>query len=240
MLHRGGGALSSMNRYQKLEKLIGIKFKNRKLLNTVFIHKSYLNEYKGSNLEPNERLEFLGDAVLELVITEFLYQNYPNPEGELTAWRSALVKGAHLANIARKLNLGDCLYLSQGEERSFGREKNFILANTFEALLGAIYLEKGYAAAHRFISKFVLVHLEEILEKGLYLDSKSHLQEIAQAKFNITPTYRVFKEEGPDHKRIFTVSVYLKEKPIGEGKGRSKQEAEQKAARDALEKKKWK
>ncbi|MBN2096282.1 ribonuclease III [Candidatus Peregrinibacteria bacterium] len=225
--------------YKKLEKQIGLKFKDWHLLRMAFIHRSYLNEHKDSKFESNERLEFLGDAVLELVVTEHLYSNYPNPEGELTNWRSALVKGEMLAKIARELNLGDYLYLSHGEENSGGREKDYLLANTFEALIGMIYLELGYEKAKGFIQKFLLIHLEGILKKGAHIDSKSKFQEIAQDKLGITPVYQLLHDEGPDHDKIFTMGAYIEDRIVGKGNGSSKQTAEQKAAEDALKRLKW-
>jgi ribonuclease-3 len=199
---------------------------------------SYLNENKDL-AHDNERLEFLGDAVLELLVTEFLYKTYPNPEGELTNWRSALVKGSHLATIARKLNLGEYLVLSHGEEKSGGRTKNYILANTFEALLGAIYLEHGYETAHQFVDKFVLIYLEDILEKGLHIDPKSRFQELAQEKMSLTPYYKVMEESGPDHAKKFVTALYVGEEEIARGEGSSKQSAEQDAALNGLRAKGW-
>lgn len=225
--------------YKKLEEQIGLKFKDYKLLRQAFVHRSYLNEHRGSKLESNERLEFLGDAVLELVVTEYLYLNYPNPEGELTNWRSALVKGEMLAKIATELNLGEYLFLSHGEEKSGGRKKDYLLANTFEAVIGVIYLELGYEMAKGFISKFLLVHLEDILETGSHIDSKSRLQEMAQEKVGTTPSYELQHEEGPDHDKIFTMGAFIGERMVGKGGGGSKQVAEQKAAEDALKRLKW-
>ena len=225
--------------YKKLEKQIGIIFKDYNLLKTAFIHRSYINEHKNNNLEHNERLEFLGDAVLELVVTEHLYSNYPNPEGDLTNWRSALVKGEMLAKIASKLSLGEYLFLSRGEENSGGRKKDYLLANVFEALIGVIYLELGYKKVKKFIEKFLLVHLENILETGAHIDAKSHLQEIAQDKVGVTPNYQLLHEEGPDHNKIFTMGAYIGERNVGKGKGSSKQMAEQMAAEDALKRLKW-
>lgn len=225
--------------YKKLEKKIGIKFKNDALLRTAFVHRSYLNEHKSSTFEHNERLEFLGDAVLELVVTEYLYKNYPNPEGDLTNWRSALVKGEMLAKIASELELGEFLFLSHGEERSGGREKNYLLANTFEALIGVIYLEFSYAKARDFIAKFLLVHLSEILRKGDHIDAKSHFQETVQDKVGVTPTYTLIHEEGPDHSKEFVMGAYVEDRLVGKGSGPSKQIAEQKAAEDALKRLKW-
>jgi ribonuclease-3 len=190
-------------------------------------------------MESNERLEFLGDAVLELIVTEYLYLNYPNPEGELTNWRSALVKGEMLAKISQELELGEHLYLSHGEENSGGREKDYLLANTFEAIIGVIYLELGYEKAKKFIEKFLLVHLESILEKGEHIDSKSKFQEIAQEKVGVTPVYQLVHDEGPDHDKMFTMGAYIEDRIVGKGKGSSKQAAEQKAAEDALMRLKW-
>lgn len=225
--------------YKKLEEQIGIKFKDYHLLRNAFVHRSYLNEHRDSEYESNERLEFLGDAVLELVVTEYLYLNYPNPEGELTNWRSALVKGEMLAKIAIELKLGDYLFLSHGEEKSGGRKKDYLLANTFESLVGVIYLELGYEMAKAFIEKFLLVHLEGILIKGDHIDSKSRLQELAQEKVGETPSYELQHTEGPDHDKIFTMSAYIGTRMVGKGKGGSKQLAEQEAAEDALKRLKW-
>lgn len=225
--------------YQDLEKQLELTFKDQALLKQAFMHRSYLNEHKGSNFESNERLEFLGDAVLELVVTEYLYNNYPNPEGELTNWRSALVKGEMIAKIARELDLGKYLLLSRGEERSGGRSKDYLLANTFEALIGVIYLQFGYDDSRTFISKFLLVHLETILEEGSHIDAKSKFQELAQEKVGVTPVYQLLHDEGPDHDKTFTMGAYIEDKIVGKGKGSSKQSAEQKAAADALERLKW-
>lgn len=227
-------------RYQQLEEKISIKFKDLDLIDTAFVHKSYLNENRDKKTEHNERLEFLGDAVLELVVTEFLYKQFPEKnEGELTNWRSALVKGANLAIIAKDLNLGSYLYLSRGEELSNGREKDYILANTVECIIGAIYLDQGYEVSHQFIHKFVIDRLETILEKKLHIDAKSHFQELAQEKLNITPEYRLVSEEGPDHDKTFRMGAYLEEELIADGQGSSKQKAEQDAARNALKAKGW-
>ncbi len=228
-----------MKNYKDFEKLIGVKFKNKALLDMAFVHKSYLNEANDKE-EHNERLEFLGDAVLELVVTEFLYKNYGNPEGELTNWRSALVRGANLAEIAKRLELSKYLYLGRGEEKSGGREKGYILANTVEALIGAIFLDQGYKKSHVFINKFIISYLGEILEEGLHVDPKSRFQEIAQAKFNLTPEYKLVKESGPDHSKAFIMGAFIGDKKYGEGKGPSKQQAEQNAASDAMDKKGWK
>jgi ribonuclease III len=225
--------------YSKLEKQIGIKFKNHDLLRTAFVHRSYMNEHKDCGWEHNERVEFLGDAVLELVVTEYLYSHFPNPEGDLTNWRSALVKGETLSKIARSLNLGDILYLSKGEEHSGGRSKDYLLANALEALIGVLYLEQGYKKAQKFIEKFLLVHLEGILKKGEHIDAKSRLQELAQERVMVTPSYQLLHDEGPDHEKTFTMGAYIGDRIVGKGKGGSKQIAEQKAAEDALKRLKW-
>jgi len=225
--------------YAKLEKKIGIKFKNQDLLRTAFVHRSYLNEHKDSGWEHNERVEFLGDAVLELVATEYLYSHFPNPEGDLTNWRSALVKGETLSKIARELGLGDYLYLSKGEEHSGGREKDYLLANVFEALIGVTYLQHGYAKAQKFIEKFLLGHLEGILKKGEHIDAKSRLQELAQERVMVTPSYQLIHDEGPDHDKTFTMGAYIGDRIVGKGNGGNKQAAEQKAAEDALKRLKW-
>lgn len=214
---------------------IKIEFKNPNLLRQVFVHRSYLNENIGFNLDHNERLEFLGDAVLELVITEYLYKNYPNPEGELTNLRSALVKGSMLSAIAQELEMEKYLYLSRGETKSEGRSRQLILANTLEALIGAIYLDKGYKIAFGFLKTHLVKKLPEIINKKLYLDPKSHLQEVAQEQKGVTPVYRVLSEHGPDHAKSFIVGCYLNERLIGEGSGSSKQIAESAAASSALE-----
>lgn len=229
-----------INRYEALEQKIKITFFNRDLLDTAFVHKSYINEHRDRKKDHNERLEFLGDAVLELVVTDFLYRSYPSQgEGVLTNWRSALVKGKHLAEISQKLDLGLYLYLSRGEERSGGRKKNFILANTLEALIGAIYLDRDYEAAHAFIDEFILKQLGSILEKGQHIDAKSRFQEISQEVEGVTPEYKLVKEEGPDHDKNFTMGAYINGVLVAEGGGSSKQNAEQKAAEAALKVKKW-
>jgi len=223
----------------KLEKTIGVTFKNKDLLKTAMVHRSYLNEHPKFELDQNERLEFLGDAVLELVVTENIYLNYPNPEGELTNWRASLVNSKMLAKIAQKLSLEEQLYLSRGEQKDTGKARQYILANAVESVIGAIYLDQGWDASKEFIEKFFLVELPEILEKKLYLDPKSNFQEIAQEKTGITPSYKVLKEEGPDHNKIFEVAAYLKDEQISIGTGSSKQEAQEAAAKSALELEEW-
>lgn len=217
------------------EKKNKLSFKNQNLLKQVFVHRSFLNENPSFSLDHNERLEFLGDAVLELIVTEYLYKNFPNPEGELTNWRSALVKGERLSQVAANLNMNDYLYLSRGEKQSSGKSRQLILANALEALIGAIYLDKGYTKTQNFIRENLLIHLDEILEKKLYRDAKSSLQELSQEKLGITPIYNVIEESGPDHNKHFTVGIYIAEKMIGKGVGSSKQEAEQDAAKSGLE-----
>ncbi len=230
-----------INRYSELEKQIKVTFTDEDLLDHAFIHKSYMNEYKGDDKTDNERLEFLGDAVLELTVTEYLFKTYPHkPEGELTNLRSALVKGKNLAKVANELKLGNYLYLSKGEEKSGGRKKNYILANTLESLIGAMYLDKGYRVAHQFIGNFILTSLERILEQGLHIDAKSHFQELSQEEFDITPEYRLLNESGPDHSKRFVMGAYLNDKMVGEGEGSSKQNAEEEAARDSLVNVDWK
>jgi len=229
-----------INRYEGLEKNLNFKFKDPKLLDLAFVHKSYVNEHRDKKKENNERLEFLGDAVLELVVTEYLYKNFPTRgEGVMTNWRSALVKGKHLAEIAVKLDLGFFLYLSRGEERSGGRKKNYILANTLEALIGAIYLDQGYKVSHEFIDNMILAQLGSILEQGLHIDSKSRLQEIAQDQLGFTPAYEMLEAQGPDHEKEFVMGAYINGELIGRGSGSSKQKAEQSAAESALKAKNW-
>ena len=223
-----------------LETNIGTTFKNKDLLKQAFIHRSYLNENRTVKLEHNERLEFLGDAVLELVITDYLYKKYPEKnEGDLTAYRSSLVNSNTLSDAAEKIGLNAFLLLSKGEAKDTGRARQFILANTFEALVGAIYLDQGYDAANTFIASQLFDLIEDIVEKNKYIDSKSKFQEQAQEKVGITPSYKLIKETGPDHNKIFTVGVYLREDLVVTGDGKSKQEAEQDAAEKALEQKGW-
>lgn len=223
----------------ELQDKIDVHFTDEKLLTLAFIHKSFVNEHEEEQ-GYNERLEFLGDAVLELAVTHFLYENYPDqPEGQLTNWRSALVKGKNLARVSRAMNLGQYLLLSRGEELSGGREKDYILANTMEALIGAIYMDKGFEAANQFILKNIVILLTEIIAQGLNVDSKSHVQELAQEKFSLTPTYELLGESGPDHDKVFEMGIFLGKELAGKGQGPSKQEAEQSAARDALKQKGW-
>jgi len=223
----------------ELEQKIGFEFKDKDLLLAALTHRSYLNENPKWHLDHNERMEFLGDAVLELVVTEYLYKNYPNPEGEMTNWRAALVNANILSKITGEFDLNDYVLLSRGEAKDTGRARQYILANAIEALIGAIYLDQGYEPCEKFIARFVLKELPMIIEKRLYRDAKSSFQEIAQDKVGITPTYEVLKEWGPDHARNFEVGVFLEKELIGQGQGPSKQEAQQSAAEDALAKKNW-
>jgi ribonuclease-3 len=223
----------------QLQDKIDAHFTDETLLTLAFIHKSYVNEHENEEGH-NERLEFLGDAVLELSVTHYLYKNYPDqPEGQLTNWRSALVKGKNLARVSRSLELGQYLLLSRGEELSGGREKDYILANTMESLIGAIYLDKGFEMANEFILKNIVILLKEIIEQGLNVDAKSHVQELAQEKLSLTPTYELLSESGPDHDKIFEMGIYFGAELAGKGAGPSKQEAEQAAAHNALKEKGW-
>ena len=222
--------------YSKLENKIKINFKNQDFLQIALTHRSYLNENRSYALPHNERLEFLGDAVLELVTTEYLYRNFENPEGELTNLRSALVNYRLLSEIAREIGLDDFILLSRGETKDTGRARQVILANAIEALIGAIYLDQGLEAAKDFINAFVLIKLPAILKEQSYLDAKSSLQEIIQEKVSITPDYKVISESGPDHAKTFVVGVYIDDRLIGQGVGPSKQDAEVEAAKNALSK----
>jgi len=217
-----------------------VRFKDKNLLKQAFTHRSYLNENPDSSLQHNERLEFLGDAVLELVVTESLYKNYKDkPEGELTTWRAALVNAKMLAVVAKDLKLGDYLLLSHGEARETGKARDYILANATEALLGALYLDQGLKVCNKVIERYVLSKLPQVLKEKLFEDAKSQFQELAQEKTGITPNYQVLREWGPDHEKHFRVGVTIEKELIARGEGTSKQEAEQDAARAALEKKEW-
>ena len=227
------------DRISQLEAKIGFEFKNKDLLLQALTHRSYLNENPKVGLDHNERLEFLGDAVLELVVTEYLYNNYPNPEGEMTNWRAALVNAVMLSKISNEFDLNDFVLLSRGEARDTGRARQYILANAIEALIGAIFLDQGYEPCQKFIGRFVLKELPDIIEKRLYRDPKSLFQEEAQERVGITPTYEVTEEWGPDHARNFKIGVFLEKEMAGIGQGPSKQEAQQDAASDALRKKGW-
>lgn len=229
-----------MDDYKDLQKRLGLKFKNLDLLKMSVIHRSYLNEHKGVGLEHNERLEFLGDAVLELITTEYLYNNYPNPEGELTNWRASLVNSKMLADISRLIGIETFIKMSKGERQDANpKARNYILANALEAVIGAIYLDQGLKASKKFITDKILIKLPHILENNLYVDAKSKFQEKAQELFSITPVYKVISESGPDHNKYFQVGAFLNEELIAQGEGSSKQEAQMSAAENALEAKGW-
>ncbi len=225
--------------FSKLEKKINITFSNKDLLKQAFVHRSYLNEHKSFELDHNERLEFLGDAVLELVVTEYLYNNFPNPEGELTNWRASLVNSKMLSKIGTKIGYDKLLFLSRGEQKDTGKARQYILADAMESLIGAIYLDQGWDQAKQFIHEFILKELPEIFEKKLYLDPKSSFQEMAQEKTGVTPNYKVMSETGPDHEKTFEIGAFLKNELIASGEGLSKQEAQEDAARNALDKMGW-
>jgi len=238
--------LANKNNYSEMqfdtfEDKIGVSFRDKSLLRQAFTHRSYINEFRVDKLEHNERLEFLGDAVLELATTDFLYKQYPDKnEGELTSLRAAVVNAITLSDIATSLGMDEYLLLSKGERKDTGKARQYILANTIEALIGAIYLDRGYDTAEEFITRTISSRLKGILEKGVWTDAKSLFQEKAQDQLGATPLYKVLKEIGPDHDKQFTSGVYLRDNLTGTGQGKSKQEAEQAAARDALQKKGWK
>jgi len=222
-----------------LAQKIGVSFKNIKLLEQAVTHRSFLNENRSYELDHNERLEFLGDAVLELVVTEHLFNNFTNPEGELTSWRAALVNGEMLSQVAREMGVDEYLLMSKGEAKDTGRARVYLLANAFEAITGAIYLDQGYDTVKDFILKKVVVKLDDILKNKSYMDPKSYFQEKAQETEKVTPSYRVTKEWGPDHDKHFVMGVYLGDKLVAEGEGDSKQDAQREAARKGLEVKDW-
>ncbi len=230
-----------MKNFSLLEKKINIYFKNKDFLVHAFCHRSYLNENPGFYLGNNERLEFLGDAVLELIVTIYLYEKYSKkPEGELTNWRAALVNSKMLSEVSRELGFNDYLLLSCGEEKETGKARQCILANTFEAFIGALYLDQGYESCKKFIEKSLIKEkLSSIIEQKLFEDDKSVFQEKAQEKTGITPVYEVMKEWGPDHEKHFDIGVFLGKEMVANGEGSSKQEAEEAAAKNALEIKKW-
>lgn len=215
-------------------KSLGGSFKDPKYLLLAFTHRSYLNEHRKSAGEHNERLEFLGDAVLELIVTEYLYHNFPEPEGILTNWRSALVRTESLSAAAQKLGFEPYLRLSRGERNGSERARMQILANTFESVIGAIYLDRGYKPAKTFVEKHIVSTLDAILHNDLWRDPKSKLQEVAQSEDNMTPSYRVIDEDGPDHDKTFTIGVFIGDEIKGQGTGPSKQAAQQAAAEQAL------
>lgn len=229
-----------MKDFTPFETAIGVSFNDKKVLQHAFIHRSYINENPRSGLEHNERLEFLGDAVLELVVTDYLFRTYPSsPEGELTAYRSAIVNAVIIAEVASALGMNEYLLLSKGEAKDTGRARSTILANTYESFVGALYIDQGYAPCRDFIMRTLLPRLDEIIAKKSWKDAKSWVQEEAQERLGVTPSYKVVAENGPDHDKHFTIGIFFGDKKIAEGKGRSKQEGEQKAATAALEAKGW-
>ena len=222
---------------EKLEKKLGVSFENKDLLTEALTHRSYLNEYPQWRLPHNERLEYLGDAVLELIVSEALFGEFPNhPEGKLTVLRAALVNYQMLARVAEKINLDDFILMSRGERKDTGKAREVILANAIEAVIGAMYLDQGILKVAAFVKKHVMNNLDEVMKTKSYRDAKSELQEVVQEKLRITPTYRVLEESGPAHKRIFKMGVYFGDKFVAEGVGASKQEAELAAAKNALKK----
>ena len=224
----------------QLQKILDVTFTDRRVLLSAVTHRSYLNEHRDATWDHNERLEFLGDAVLELVVTDFLFAEYPDkPEGELTAIRAALVNTVSLSAASEKLGVNDFLLMSKGEAKDMGRARQYILANAFEACIGAIYIDQGYEAVKTFIAGRLFPKTEEIVRKRLWQDAKSRFQELAQEHASVTPTYETVGQSGPDHDRVFTVGVFLRQEKVAEGSGRSKQEAEQEAALKAVEAKGW-
>lgn len=224
-----------MKDFLPLEKILGVHFKDENLLKCALTHRSYLNEHPECSQDHNERLEFLGDAVLECVVSDFLYNNFKKPEGEMTNLRAALVKSETLSDIAQKIKIENFLFLSKGERNDEGRARRYILANALEAIIGAIYIDQGIEEARKFIEDKILSHLKEILKRGEIKDPKSRFQEISQEKFNITPNYKVLRKEGPDHQKEFLVGAYIEKRLVTKGRGFSKQEAEEEAATKALQ-----
>ncbi len=223
-----------------LQEILGVNFSDSLLLLSAITHRSYLNEHREATWDHNERLEFLGDAVLELVVTDFLYHQYPDkPEGDLTAIRAAMVNTNSLSSASELLGVNKYLLMSKGEAKDEGRARQYILANVFEACIGAIYIDKGYEAAEKFIADRLFGNVENIIKKRLWQDAKSRFQELAQDKVSVTPTYETVSQSGPDHDRVFTIGVFLRQEKVAEGKGRSKQEAEQQAAQNAIVAKGW-
>ena len=224
----------------KLQSILGVEFNDTEVLLSAITHRSYLNEHREATWAHNERLEFLGDAVLELVITDYLFTKYPDkPEGELTAVRAALVNTVSLAEASEQLGINKFLLMSKGEAKDEGRARQYILANAFESCIGALYIDQNYETAKEFIARHLFGKTDEIVDKQLWQDAKSRFQELAQEHASITPTYETIEQEGPDHDRVFTVGVYLRKEKIAEGTGRSKQEAEQAAAEKGLVVKNW-
>lgn len=224
----------------KLQTLIGVTFQDTKTLLSAITHRSYLNEHREATWDHNERLEFLGDAVLELVVTDYLFHKYgEKPEGELTAVRAALVNTVSLSAASEQMGINDYLLMSKGEAKDTGRARQYILANAFEACIGAIYIDQGYDEAKNFIAGHLFPKTDEIVHKRLWQDAKSRFQELSQEHESVTPNYETISQNGPDHDRVFTVGVYLKKELVADGSGRSKQEAEQQAAERAIEARGW-
>ena len=224
----------------EFSRTVGVPFHDVRLLRVAFTHRSYVNEHRDEGVEHNERLEFLGDAVLELAVTRFLFEKFPDrTEGDLTAYRAALVNTNTISDAAVRLGMNNFLRLSRGEARDTGRARQYILANTFEAVIGAVYLDQGYDAAERFIAEHIFPLVDEVVRKRLWQDNKSRFQEEAQERLSITPSYATLNEQGPDHNKRFTVGAFLAEHLVARGEGNSKQEAEQAAAKAALETKGW-
>ncbi len=224
---------------KEVARVLGVDIRQAEFFQTAFTHRSYLNEHRNYPLDHNERLEFLGDAVLELVVTEYLFHHYPNPEGELTSWRAALVNGEMLARVGAEIGIEPFLMMSRGESKDTGRSRQYLVANAMEAIIGALYLDQGYDAARDFILRVIVSHLPEVFEQKLYADPKSEFQEQAQTRLGMTPSYRVLSESGPDHDKCFTAGAYVGDDLVAEGTGNSKQEAQRDAAKNALKKKGW-
>ena len=225
---------------EALQRILGAQFSDLDILRSAITHRSYLNEHREATWEHNERLEFLGDAVLELVVTDFLFKKYPEkPEGELTAVRAALVNTVSLSAASEQLGVNEFLLMSKGEAKDTGRARQYILANTFEACIGALYLDQGYDAAVQFVATHLFDKTDDIVKNRLWQDAKSRFQELSQEHAAVTPVYETLSQEGPDHDRVFTIGVFLRKEQIAAGVGRSKQEAEQVAASNAIEAKGW-
>jgi len=226
-----------MEKFNDIQKNIGITFKNPQLLEIALTHRSYLNEHQGAKIENNERLEYLGDAVLELIISDYIFRKYPGKaEGELTSIRSAVVRTESLAEESRKLGVGENLQMSKGEKDSGGENKDYLLANAYEAVLGAIYLDSGMEECVNFVNRTLVPKIDRIVENNLFIDPKTQAQEIIQSRYKTTPTYVIVKEEGPDHDKKFTVALLINNKEKAQGQGTSKQKAEESAALAAIEK----
>jgi ribonuclease-3 len=232
--------MESLINLEQLQKNLAIEIQNPDFFQEALTHRSYLNEHKEYGHPHNERLEFLGDAVLELAVTKYLFDHFDNPEGELTSFRAALVNGDMLGKIGYDLGVEKFLLMSRGESKDTGRARNYLVANAMESIIGALYIDQGYDAAKNFIERQIVSHLDEVLAEKLYTDPKSRFQELAQEKTGVTPGYRVLKEWGPDHDRHFIAGVFLGEELVAEGEGVSKQDAQREAARLGLIAKDWK